>query len=45
MYHHGKGGIDITMKEVDECFVFSLMTIYNEHRNMEKYMYLLYIEF
>lgn len=35
----------ITPKIIEECFVFSLMTVYNEKLNSRKYSYLIFVEF
>lgn len=43
-YPYGDG-IEVTYAIIDECFLFSQMTIHNEHRDMGKYQYLLFVEF
>ena len=35
----------LSLHQFDECFVFSLMTVQNEHSNMKKYDYLVFVEF
>jgi hypothetical protein len=31
--------------QIDECFIFSMMTIYNEKMHSRKYDYLVFVEF
>ena len=37
--------LQITPKIIEECFVFSLMTVYNEKLNSRKYTYQIFVEF
>ena len=35
----------VTEKIIFDCFVFSMMTVLDEYKNMNKYSYLLFVEF
>ena len=41
----GDNRYSVNERKVFDCFVFSMMTIYNEHKNMAKYSYLNFVEF
>lgn len=44
-YHDLKDPGEISLKKIDEAFHFSMMTVLNEHRNMKKYQYIVFVEF
>lgn len=41
----GPGQLKLGKRIIHECFIYSQMTIKNEHRNIAKYNYLDYVEF
>ena len=48
VFYHGLEGfseIELSFRDVEESFLFSMMTVLNEHRFMKKYFYLLFVEF
>lgn len=39
------GPFNVTSRQLEECFLFSQMTIHNEQKNFNKYNYLTFVEF
>ena len=48
LFYHGLESfteIELSLRDIEESFLFAMMTVLNEHRNMNKYFSLLFVEF
>ena len=45
VYEGNSGTLKMSEKIINENFIFSMMTVLNEHKNMDKYSYLTFVEF
>ena len=45
IYEGNSGTLKMTERMISENFIYSMMTVLNEHINMNKYSYLVFVEF